>query len=134
MTDEHDNFKVGDVVMCPWGRGHIERGTVRKVTPSTVTVDKASGGSETYRRRKYGRAFECRHRTDADQRQDDYEAAFAAWRLQSPVCKLVKPRGGREGVRVVVDVQIESDIEFDGLLTELAEVREWLRKRPEEPR
>lgn len=136
MDSLHDNFSVGDDVMCPQNYGKAVRGTVRKVTPASVTVDKATGSSETYRRRKYGNAFECRKRTEADQREEDYEAALAAWKLAQPVCKVMSIRLGGwrlDRARVSLDASIETAGDVEAIDADMAAIREWLRKRPEEP-
>jgi len=137
MNDEHDNFAVGDRVMCPQGFADPISGTVTKVTPATVTVQMEDGRSERFRRRKWGRAFECRKVTEADLAREAWIRALEEWeKMRPPMRRIGLSKWYRHGdyrMSLAGDGSMGSDV-LDQIIEEVTALREWLSKRPEEPK
>lgn len=143
MTDEHDNFQIGDVVTWfHWsgiGRSQTLRGSVAKVTAAMVVVkpDDPAFEEKRFRRRHHGPAFECRK---VDVAREQWHRDLEAWWGIRPTTQILEmsPRIHFEGasVRVVRDSGwITATLDgMEALATEAYAIREWLRKRPEEPR
>lgn len=136
-TDEqHDNFTVGEDVVLYVYRRHV-RGKVAKVTPSRVTVSHGEGCTEVFHRRKYGRAFDCRRVTAEDLAREAWEAEVAVWKATRPVTVHLRLRQFYADGDYHVSMPREPAASLETLEQIAAEahtIREWLRKRPEEPR
>jgi hypothetical protein len=83
-----------------------------------------------------GPPFECRKRTEADQHHEDYEAALLVWKRTVPTCSAIGVFVSHSSPRARIDANnwLDSDDDIDAIESDLASVREWLRKRPEEPK
>ena len=141
MTDEHDNFKIGDVVTWSHrhgvGRSKTLRGSIVKVTAAMVVAkpDYLAFEEKRFRRRKYTPFFECRK---VDVAREQWHRDLEAWWEARPTTQILEmsPRIQFEGasVRVVRDsgwIAATHD-SMEALAAEAYAIREWLRKRPEE--
>lgn len=137
MGNEHDNFTVGDVVTwTEWSplRRTI-RGTVSRVTPNRVTArPDGDDAPVVFHRRSQG--FEC-CRVDVAREQWHRELEVwwearpqTAWLSLSPIMdheEAMVSTSGRASHRASLAV-------MEQIVEEAEAIREWLRKRPEEPR
>jgi hypothetical protein len=136
---EHDSFEVGDDVMfMPTGSYGEIRGVVHKVTPSRVTIAK-SGDGETHvlHRSKWGRPFRCRRVGAVDRAREAWKATTAAWEQARPTLqRLSLSRWDRNSdFHVHLDGRVLATPEvMQEIADEANAIREWLRKRPEEPK
>lgn len=133
MTDdEHDNFIAGDDVIL-YDHSLPVRGKVVKVTPARVTVSYGDGRTQVFHRRKWGRPFDCRRVTEIDLVREACEAEVAAWQRSRPVLRHLAVRFsyGDVSVHLYCEASLET---MEQISDETHEIREWLRKRPEEPK
>jgi hypothetical protein len=133
---EHDGFRVGEDVMFKLANSFDEvRGVVRKATPGRVTVER-DGKAHVLHRSKYGQPFQCRRVTKADIAHDAWLAERSAWERARPTLKhLALSQWYRNGdYRVAMPGACEATLgTMEQIAAEVTAIREWLRKRPEEP-
>lgn len=134
---EHDGFEVDDDVMfTPPGSYAERRGTVRKVTTARVFVE-ATGETFALHRSKYGAPYRCRRTSDHDRAHARWETETATWEAACPATKfLLLSRWGLGGdYNVRADGSMRADMAaLDQIAAEANAIREWLGKRPREPR
>ncbi|HET9063745.1 MAG TPA: hypothetical protein VFO62_10690 [Candidatus Binatia bacterium] len=135
--DDHDNFAVGDAVTwIEWSPRRTVRGRVERVTPNRVTARPDGGGKARtfYRRTDLG--FECcRVDVAREKWHRDLEAWWEArprieWLSLSPIMdheEVMVSTAGQASHRASLALMMQ-------ITDEAHAIREWLRKRPEEPR
>lgn len=138
IDNEHDNFAVGDVVTwTEWSPRRTFRGTVSRVTPNRVTARPNDGDKpRTFHRRTGERAFEC---CRVDVAREQWHRDLEAWWEARPSTEWLSLSPIMDYEEVMVSTAGQASHRASLALLELIAdevnlIREWLRKRPEEPR
>lgn len=135
-NNDHDNFTVDEEVILYVDRRYV-RGKVTKVTKARVTVVHGENRTEVFHRRKWGPPFECRRVTAKDIAREAHEANLRAWEAARPPLEKLKLRRFYSDGDLFVSLPSEPAATPDtmrAISDEAEAIREWLRKRPEEPR